>query len=174
MQAHDIVKQMGLPNYKGAHIEVNTSLNLDVWHYFLKEYHNPQLFDYLRFGFPLSINYDMFCHNSEIANHASATNFPQDVDIYIRTELQHNALAGLFKTMPIKSFHCSPLLFHPKEGNSRRIIVDLSYPEGNSVNSNILKDEYDGYKFQLSYPSVDNIVNHILIEMTICCYTNLI
>ena len=29
------------------------------------------------------------------------------------------------------------------------------------MNSNILKDEYDSYKFQLSYPSVDDIVNHI-------------
>ena len=134
VQAFDIVKRMGLPNYRGACIEVNTSLNLDVWHYILKD---PQLFDYLRFGFPLSINYDMFSHNSEIANHASATNFPQDVDIYIRTELQHNALAGPLKTMPFKPFHCFSLLSHPKEGDSGRIIVNLSYPLGNSVNSNI-------------------------------------
>ena len=96
-------------------IEVNISL--EVWHCILKEYHDPQLFDYLSFGFPLSVNYDTFCHNSEIANHASATNFPQDVGIYIRTELQHNALAGLFETMPFKPFHCSPLLSHPKEGD---------------------------------------------------------
>ena len=53
LQAHDIVKRRGLPNYEGACIEVNTSLNLDVWHYILKEYHDPQLFDYLRFCFPL-------------------------------------------------------------------------------------------------------------------------
>ena len=158
VQAFDIVKRTGLPNYRGACIEVNTSLNLDVWHYILKD---PQLFDYLCFGFPLSINYDMFCHNSEIANHASATNFPQDVDIYIRTELQHNALAGPLKTMPFKPFHCFSLLSHPKEGDSGRIIVNLSYPLGNSVNSNILKNDYDGHKFQLSYPSVDDIVNQI-------------
>ena len=75
--------------------------------------------------------------------------------------MQHNALAGPFKTMPFKPFHYSPLLSCPKEGDSRKIIVNLSYPEGHSVNSNILKDEYDGYKFQLSYPSVDNIVDHI-------------
>ena len=104
---------------------MNTSLNLDIWHYILKE-------------FPLSVNYDMFCCNSENGNHASATNFPQDA------QLQHNALAG-----PFKAF-----LSCPKESDSRRIIVNLSYPEGNSVNSHILKDEYDGYKFQLSYTSV--------------------
>ena len=103
----------------------------------------------------------MFCHNSEIANHASVTNFPQDMDLYIQTELQHHALVGPFKTMPFKPFHCSSLLSRPKDGDSQRIIVNLSYCEGNSVNSNILKDEYDGYKFQLSYPSVDDIVNHI-------------
>ena len=63
--------------------------------------------------------------------------------------------------MPFEPFHCSPLLSCPKEGDSQRIIVNLSYPEGNSVNSNILNNEYDSYKFQLSYPSVDDIVNHI-------------
>ena len=108
-----------------------------------------------------SVNYDTFRHNPEIANHASATKFPQDVDIYIRTELHHNALAGPFKTMPFKPLHCSSLRSRPKEGDSRRIIVNLSYPEGNSVNSNILKEVYDGYNFRLSYPSVDDIVNHI-------------
>ena len=29
------------------------------------------------------------------------------------------------------------------------------------MNSYLLKDEYDCYKFQLSYPSVDDIGNHI-------------
>ena len=144
LRAHDIVRRMGLPNYKGVTIEVNISLNRDVWHYILKEYHGPQLFDYLCFGFPLNVNYGTFWYNSEIANHASATNFPQDVDIYIQTELQHNTLTGPFKTMPFKPFHCSPLLSRPQEGDSRRIIVNLSYSEGNSAHSNILKDEYDG------------------------------
>ena len=102
----------------------------------------------------------MFCHNSEIDNHVSATNFPNEVDIYIRTELQHNALAGLFKTMPFKPLHYPPLLSCPKEGDSQRIIENLSYPLGNSVNSCILKTEYDGYTFQLSYPSVNDIVQH--------------
>ena len=50
LQAHDSVKRTGLPNYKAAHIEVNTSLNLDVWHY--KEYHDPQLFGLFALRFP--------------------------------------------------------------------------------------------------------------------------
>ena len=40
-------------------------------------------------------------------------------------------------------------------------LVNLSYPEGNSVNNKILKEVYDGYNFRLSYPSVDDIVNDI-------------
>ena len=50
------VKRTGVLNYKTACVEVNTSLHLDTWYYILKEYHDPQLFDYLRFGFPLSVN----------------------------------------------------------------------------------------------------------------------
>ena len=64
--------------------------------------------------------------------------------------------------MPFKLLHYSPLISHLKEGDSQRIIVNLSYPLGNSVNSCNLKDEYDGYTFQLSYPSVDDIVQHIV------------
>ena len=140
VRAHEFVKRTGVPNYKEARIEVNTNLHLQAWYSILKDYHDPQLFDYLRFGFPLSVNYDTFQYNSEVANHASATNFPKDVNIYIQTELHYNALAGPFKTMPFKQLHCSPLLSRPKEGDSRRIIVNLSYPEANSVNSNILKE----------------------------------
>ena len=63
--------------------------------------------------------------------------------------------------MPFKPLHCSPLLSRHKEGDSVRIVENLSHPLGSSVNSCILKAEYDGFAFQLSYPSVDEKVQHI-------------
>ena len=63
--------------------------------------------------------------------------------------------------MPFEKFHVSPLLTRPKNNDSRRVIVNLSYPEGHSVNSNIKSDSYDDYDFDLSYPTIDNIVDEI-------------
>ena len=58
-------------------------------------------------------------------------------------------------------FHCSPLLTRPKDGNKRRIILDLSYPKGNSVNDTVNRSFFDGYPFLLKLPTIDDIVNEI-------------
>ena len=57
--------------------------------------------------------------------------------------------------------HHSPLLSRPKPDDTRRIIVNLSFPYGDSVNDRISNAIYDGVNFQLKYPSVDNIVEAI-------------
>ena len=57
-------------------------------------------------------------------------------------------------------FHCSPLMSRPKDGDSRRVILDLSYPKGNSLNDHISKVLFDGILFAL--PSIDAIVEDII------------
>ena len=89
-----IVADSGESNYKGAQILVKTNLNLKLWAEILTEYHDPQLLDYLRYGFPLCVNYDTFQHVPSTVNHLSATHFPDDVNIYFSTELAHNSIAG--------------------------------------------------------------------------------
>ena len=66
-----------------------------------------------------------------------------------------------FESVPFEKFHVSPLLTRPKINDSRRVIVNLSYPEGQLVSSNIESDSYAGYDFDLSYPTIDNIVDEI-------------
>ena len=160
-KAHKIVVDSGTSNYKSARVLVKTDLNLKLWAEILKDYHDPQLLDYLRFGFPLCVNYDAFQHAPSTVNHLSATRFPDDVNIYFSTELAHNSIARPFGSVPFENFHVSPLLTRPKNNDSRRVIVNLSYPEGRSVNSNIESEIYDGYAFDLSYPTIDNIVDEI-------------
>ena len=58
-------------------------------------------------------------------------------------------------------FHCSPLLTRPKDTDKRRVILNLSYPHGCSLNDNVDKLHLDGRKFVLKFPSVDDIVNEI-------------
>ena len=45
---------------------------------------------------------------------------------------------------------------------NRRVIIDLSWPIGESVNAGVTPDKYLDVDFILSYPSVDNIVNEVL------------
>ena len=40
----------------------------------------------------------------------------------------------------------------------RRVILDLSFPLGQSVNNRVPKDKYVGSYFELKYPSIDDIV----------------
>ena len=53
-------------------------------------------------------------------------------------------MLGPSNTINHTEFHCSPLMTCPKEGDSRREILDLSYPKGNSLNDYVTKDFFDG------------------------------
>ena len=47
------------------------------------------------------------------------------------------------------------------DSDSRRVIVDLSYPEGHSVNARVSKDHYLGTPFLLTLPSIDVITQKV-------------
>ena len=56
----------------------------------------------------------------------------------------------------------SPLNSVPKkDSGDRRLILDLSFPEGNSINDGIPKDEYLGHWEKMSLPSVDDLAEKI-------------
>ena len=44
----------------------------------------------------------------------------------------------------------------------RRVIIDLSWPLGESVNAGVPGDKYLGTEFVLTYPSIDNITQEVL------------
>ena len=54
----------------------------------------------------------------------------------------------------------SPVMSLPNS-NNRRVILDLSFPVGQSVNDGVAKDKYLNTYFHLNYPSVDSIVNSL-------------
>ena len=70
---------------------------------------------------------------------------------------------GPFRDNPFQSgIKVSPLNSVPKKDSSeRRVILDLSFPKGASLNNFISKDEYLGEKIELVYPKVDNFVQFI-------------
>ena len=161
LQLHKIVGQFGCPNFLGARIPVVSKLNIDIWKFYLHEYWDQQLVDLLEFGFPLDFDKNTVLVSTE-DNHASARHFSSHVQTYIQEELKHGAMLGPFDHKPIP-LHVSPFMTRDKaDSDTRRTIVDLSWPKGQSVNSGVQKSKYLGTEFILNYPSVDDIVKRVI------------
>ena len=91
-------------------------------------------------------------------NHKSAVEYPEQVKAYIDEEVQWGVLVGPFDTNPIADLHISPLMSRPKPSvDTRRVIVDLSWPKGTSVNDGVDKHEYLNSDFVLTFPTIDHL-----------------
>ena len=107
-----------------------------------------------------SLDFNRVCPLShEAGNHSSANEFPADVDAYIDEECKYGAILGPFQVNPIVNVHNSPFMTRNKPNSDRRrVIIDLSWPLGASVNSGIDKNTYLDTLFSLTFPTVDDII----------------
>ena len=163
-QIYNHVLSSGQPNYCGARIIIPSGLNIPIWREYLSNscYHDVAVCDMLAYGFPLNYCRDVYPITIP-GNHPSAVQFPGHVDAYLDTEIRHGALLGPFTTPPIANVHISPLMSRPKRQSSlRRIILDLSWPIGYSVNSGIPTDTYLGEPYKLHLPTIDDLVQLVL------------
>ena len=87
------------------------------------------------------IGYSNATHNNH-CNLLSATEHQQAVTTTINKEVARGHLSGPFSVPPIFQLHCSPLGSREKKDGSRRLILDLSQPRGNSINDGISKEEF--------------------------------
>ena len=147
--------------YKQTHLTVPSGLNLRNWHQLLKGYDIPILLEYLEFGFPLNINYEIFAFNETVSNHAFVNLHPLGVDKYFKDEIEYGAMVGPLNKTLFNKFHCSLLMVRKKPDRGIQVIVDLSWPLNYGVNSCVPADYFDFIKFQLKYPSIDNVVEKI-------------
>ena len=111
------------------------------------------MFQYLRFGFPSSIESDNTLQNGEVKNHYSALQYPEVVTRYLDKERTLGTILGAVSNSDKPLIHCSSLLTRPKDTDKRRVILDLSFPPGQSVNDLVNKQRFDGCKFTLKFPS---------------------
>ena len=134
-------------------------MNIAVWRAALASYHDAVVVDFLEFGWP--ITYVSPQPPTPVRqNHPSALLHPSDVNSFIAREISLSATAGPFQANPLScSLMLSPLLTVPKkESTSRRIVMDLSFPPEQSVNSGIPTDTYLGEPYKLRLPGVDALV----------------
>ena len=141
----------------------SSHLNTKRWAELLTDYHDTQLIPHLRFGFPLGFATNRVSA-ANTCNHASTIANRHAVDKYLATELAHHAIAGPFTQAPFEQwFHVSPMMLRDKKNtDEKRVIVDLSWPIGQSVNSSIPYDTYEGSPFTLSLPTAEDLAQAIL------------
>ena len=159
---HKINKASGKYNFKDAQIIVKSQLNPDIWDSLLHGYWDSHLSFLIRFGFPLDFDRNSILE-SHSDNHTSAKNYPQDVQAYLMEEIQYNAILGpLTPPPPLSYLHTSPFMTREKSNSTnRRVIIDLSFPQGRSVNAGSAKDIYLGTPFALKLPTIDHITKRI-------------
>ena len=77
--------------------------------------------------------------------------------------MKHGALAGPFSQTPVSWFHNSPLMTQIKKDSEwRRVIVDLSWPEGGSVNDGLGSGWYVDGPATVTLPTVEYMEGRLL------------
>ena len=108
-------------------------------------------------GFRIGFDRTLSQPRSVISNHPSAASNPAIVREFISSECLAGRLVGPVPSYLASSVHTSPIGLVPKSGRPGRwrLIVDLSSPPNQSVNSGIRSD--------VKYASVDQAVDRILL-----------
>ena len=159
---YDAVQYSGRYNYAGLRRRIPSGLNIEAWRKYLTDYTDVQIVDYLEYGWPVNFDRSQPLTPSQ-SNHYSAQAYPDHVDHYIATELGHEALLGPFEGPPITSLHTSPLMTREKRDSSkRRVIVDLSFPMGYSINDGIHPTTYIDGPLTVRLPTVQSMEQRIV------------
>lgn len=159
---YDSVKRFNLPNFMGAQQQVPSGLNLKAWECELNAYHDREICYFLKFGWP--VGYHLPTPPASVSvNHMSALQHDSHVLHYVDTELAHKAIVGPYTTQPFVPWtRLSPLMTRPKKDSiKRRVIVDMSFPEGEAVNDGIKISSIYGRDTTYSLPSVQDLASVI-------------
>ena len=161
LEAHKKVRKSHKYNFQGCRILIPSRFNFDFIENELKNYEDKEVIELLKFGFPLA--HDGKTGNRKIPNnHKGATLFPSQIESILEEEVLSGAAIGPFDHNVIPDACFSPLNSVPKkDSEKRRLILDMSYPPGNSINQGINKDEYLGVEEKLSLPSIDKLAERI-------------
>ena len=160
---HRSVALTGEPNYRVARIPVFSALNIAKWRELLQHYPDNVICDFLEFGWPIGYMSDTL-PIFDLRTHRGALTFPDQVNAYLSKEVRLGRIAGPFDKAPfMQGFVLSPLnTVEKRDSEERRVIVDLSWPSGHSVNDGIPSDSYLGAPLSLRYPTIDDIVDAVV------------
>ena len=140
--------------------QITTPLRLETWKEELAHHPDRRLAEYILHGiengFRVGFNYNQQTLVAKGTNMLSAMQVPQVIEEYLREEVLCNRIVELTQSEACQlGIHCSPFGVIPKKNkpNKWRLIVDLSAPEGSSVNDGIARD-----LCSTSYLAMDEVI----------------
>ena len=100
-------------------------------------------------------------HYSNPSSHQPSSDSVGLMEDFIMTEIEHGVMLGPFKDPPFTPWTLvSPMMVRPKRDSSKkRVIVDLSYPLGASVNTG--KGQYQGQPMAYTLPTIIDLADQI-------------
>ena len=153
----------GRPNFEVCRIPVPTSIRYDRIEEALEgsvSVKERRVLDLLKFGMPVDCQVEYGIKKQQ-KNHFSALSFKEEIEQYLQKGKLSQAILGPFHQSPINGLCFSPLMSVPKEVSQRRIIVDFSFPPGQSINDGISKSTYLESSVDFSLPSVQSMVSRL-------------
>lgn len=138
-------------------------VHLNHWMEFLYSHPDQEFAAYIHTGlsqgFRIGYNRQISSLRSTSRNHPSALSNPQVVQDHIAAEVEVGRLLGPMKQALLPLLHSSPIGLVPKSNqvDRWRMIVDLSFPPGGSVNDGVARE-----LASLTYAKVDDAIQHIL------------
>ena len=117
---------------------------------------------FLRYGWPGSYTAPDIPSPSTV-NHPSATAYAPHVDRFLEKEVRLGAMLGPFDAPPFHDwFQTSPLMsVAKKDSDTRRVIIDLSFPVGHSVNDGVLKNHFQGVPLTYTLPTIADLASRV-------------
>ena len=146
-----------------APVHLVSPLQLSQFQLELADYPDQAAADYilngLRDGFRIGFKALSVSLRSSSSNMRSALDHPSVIDAYLQNEVSCGRVAGPFSTPPFTDLHISCFGVVPKNNQPGkwRLILDLSSPDGHSVNDGIPKAP-----FSIQYVTVDAFINGIM------------
>ena len=164
LQLHEKIKESGCPNAFGCKTPLETKLNVPFLETSLNNYHDREIVQFCKYGWPIGVDNEEFCDRRTPTNHRSALDFPEEKTSHIHEEIEQGTLLGPFHGNPFSSQAIVSRLStrEKRDSTDRRVIMDLSFPPGQSVNDKIQKGTYLGKECELTYPSVDGLLELVI------------
>ena len=168
-EIYSAVRETGLPNYIKAKIPLPSGLNINAWRLKLRNSPFERIIDLLEFGWPADY-VKITPPTPTFKNHSSKVEDKEQINNYIKKETALGALLGPFDDIPFEPWaQISPLMTRDKkDSKDKRIIVDLSFPLGSSVNAGILKGSYQGFNCVFKLPSILDVAKQLVIDGKNC------
>ena len=163
VKIYNLVKKSGVPNYRGLQIPVKHHLNIEAWRKVEHRLSDPILVNMLAYGFPVGYASEAV-PMPRTPNHSSALRNPAAVNGFLEKEVRLGAMLGPFEAPPFEGWaRANPLMTRPKrESSELRVILDLSFPQGSSVNTGIPGGILDNHQFKLRLPTLADLAHKIV------------